>query len=205
MPELGFLGAVAALYLVLAVSPGPNFLVITLAAMNESRRHALCVGLGVTTASVIWASLAALGLGVVLAQFSSLQWLLKVAGGAYLVYIGLRLMRQAHQALPERQHAASRTPWQAYRDGLATNLTNPKSLVFFSSVFATLFTPGLALWAKVAAVGVVAAISVGWNATVVLVFASQSTRAAYRQAKRWIDRVTGALLTVFGLRLIFGR
>jgi RhtB (resistance to homoserine/threonine) family protein len=205
MQELVFLGSVAALYLMLAVSPGPNFLVITLAAVSESRRHALCVGLGVSTASVLWASLAAIGLGILISHFSGLQQILQVAGGLYLLYIGIRLIRQAHLPLPESKPQAGRSGWQAYRYGLATNLTNPKSLVFFSSAFATLFTPGLSVWMRVAAVGVVAVISLTWNALVATLFSRNSTRQGYRRAKRWIDRLTGGLLAVFGLRLIFSR
>lgn len=205
MQELVFLSSVAALYLMLAVSPGPNFLVITLAAVSESRRHALCVGLGVSTASVLWASLAAVGLGVLISHFSGLQQLLQIAGGLYLLYIGIRLIRHAHLPLPESNPQAGRSGWQAYRYGLATNLTNPKSLVFFSSAFATLFTPGLPVWMRAAAVGVVAVISITWNFLVATLFSKSSTRQGYRRAKRWIDRLTGGLLAVFGLRLIFSR
>ncbi|WP_411880442.1 LysE family translocator [Polaromonas sp. YR568] len=205
MQELVFFGSVAALYLMLAVSPGPNFLVITLAAVSESRRHALCVGLGVSTASVLWASLAAVGLGILISHFNGLQQILQVAGGIYLLYIGIRLIRQAHLPLPESSPQAGRSGWQAYRYGLATNLTNPKSLVFFSSAFATLFTPGLPVWMRVAAVGVVAVISLTWNFLVATLFCRSSTRQGYRRAKRWIDRLTGGLLALFGLRLIFSR
>lgn len=205
MQELLFLSSVAALYLMLAISPGPNFLVITMAAVSESRRHALFVGLGVSTASVLWASLAAVGLGVLIAHFSGLQRLLQIAGGLYLLYIGIRLIRNAHLPLPESSAQAARSGWQAYRYGLATNLTNPKSLVFFSSAFATLFTPGLSVWARVAAVGVVAVISITWNILVATLFSNPRTRHGYRHAKRWIDRISGGLLAVFGLRLIFSR
>jgi threonine efflux protein len=205
MQELLFLASVAALYLMLAISPGPNFLVITMAAVSESRRHALLVGLGVSTASVVWAGLAAVGLGVVISHFSGLQRLLQIAGGLYLLYIGVRLIRNAHLPLPECSAQAGRSGWQAYRYGLATNLTNPKSLVFFSSAFATLFTPGLSVWTRVAAVGVVAVISITWNVLVATLFSKTSTRQGYRHAKRWIDRISGGLLALFGLRLIFSR
>lgn len=205
MQELFFLSSVAALYLMLAISPGPNFLVITMAAVSESRRHALLVGLGVSTASVIWASLAAVGLGLLISHFSGLQRVLQVAGGLYLLYIGIRLIRQAHLALPESGTQAGRSGWQAYRYGLATNLTNPKSLVFFSSAFATLFTPGLPVWTRVAAVGVVAVISITWNVLVATLLSNRSTRQGYRHAKRWIDRISGGLLAMFGLRLLLSR
>lgn len=146
MHELIFLGSVSGLYLMLAVSPGPNFLVITRAAVSQSRRHAVYTALGVSTASVLWAGLAAAGLGVVLAHFSWVHRALQFAGGLYLPCIGVKIFRNAPQAMPQRAaHVAGQRVLQAYRYGLVTNLTNPKALVFFSSAFATLFTPGLAM------------------------------------------------------------
>lgn len=93
----------------------------------------------------------------------------------------------------------------AYRYGLLTNLTNPKSLAFFSSAFATLFTPGLALWAKVAAVLVVAAISLSRNVVVASVFSAQHARHACGKAKPVMGRLAGGLLAFFGAKLVPGK
>ncbi|WP_284408701.1 LysE family translocator [Acidovorax sp. SUPP2539] len=201
--EMLFLSSIASLYLMLAISPGPNFLVITATAISQSRRQALCVGLGVSTASVVWASLAAVGLGVVLGQYHWAQQLLRAIGGVYLVYIGIRMFHGADRPITQRDQApAMQGSWQAYRYGLATNLTNPKTLVFFSSAFATLFTPNLALWAKAAAVLVVAAISLTLNTVIANAFSADAARKRYATAKPIIDRLTGGLLIFFGARLL---
>lgn len=206
MHELIFLGSVAGLYLMLAVSPGPNFLVITMAAVSQSRRHAIYTALGVSTASVLWAGLAAAGLGVVIAHFNWAHRVLQVAGGLYLLYIGVKIFRNAPQPMPQRAaYGVGQRTLQAYRYGLVTNLTNPKSLVFFSSAFATLFTPGLAVWAKVSAVVVVALISIAWNILMATAFSADGARQNYSRAKCTIDRLTGGLLAFFGLKLIFSR
>lgn len=206
MQELIFLGSVAGLYLILVVSPGPNFLVITMAAVSQSRRHAIYTALGVSTASVLWASLAAAGLGMVIAHFGWAHRLLQVAGGLYLLYIGVKIFRNAPQPLPQRAaYGVEQLARQAYRYGLVTNLTNPKSLVFFSSAFATLFTPDLAMWAKVSAVAVVGVISVAWNILMATAFSADRARQGYSRAKCAVDRLTGGLLAFFGLKLIFSR
>lgn len=205
MSELTFLGSIALLYLMLAISPGPNFLVITTSAMSQSRRHALCVALGVSSASVFWAGLAAAGLGLLLAQFAWLHRMVQVAGGAYLLYLGVKLLRSPSKPQAAGEVALPQSLAQAYRYGLLTNLTNPKSLAFFSSAFATLFAPGLALWAKVAAVLVVAAISLTWNVLVVSVFSVHRARQVYSRAKPVIDRLAGGLLAYFGVKLMLGR
>lgn len=204
--ELIFLGSIASLYLMLAISPGPNFLVITATAISQSRLHAVYVGLGVSTASVLWASLAALGLGVLVGHYQWAQQILRVVGGVYLIYIGIRTFLAADRTVVRRgQELPVRTRWQAYRYGLATNVTNPKTLVFFSSAFATLFTPDLALWAKAAAVLAVAAISLTLNVLIASVFSAGMAQRRYGAAKPVIDRVTGGLLSFFGAKLFLGK
>ncbi|KQP49068.1 LysE family translocator [Pseudorhodoferax sp. Leaf274] len=204
--ELIFLGSIASLYLMLAISPGPNFLVITATAISQSRLQAVGVGLGVSTASVLWASLAAVGLGVVIGQYQWAQQALRVVGGTYLIYIGVKMFRAADRPVVRRApDLVVRSTWQAYRYGLVTNLTNPKTLVFFSSAFATLFTPDLALWAKAAAVLVVAMISITLNLLIASVFSAEVARRKYGDAKPAIDRVTGGLLALFGVKLLAGK
>ncbi|WP_291937582.1 LysE family transporter [Limnohabitans sp.] len=198
-----FLLSVATLYILLAISPGPNFLVITQAAISRSRSQALCIALGVSTASVIWASLAALGLGIFLSQFMWLQRTLQVLGGCYLLYVGVKMLLKARTPLDVGASVVAEvSDWQAYRSGLLTNLANPKTLMFFTSVFASLFSGDLTANVKLAAIFVVAAISIAWNVLTVTIFAMEKSRRVYAHGKVWIDTVIGAFITFFSLKLI---
>lgn len=202
MSDLVFLATIAGVYFMLAISPGPNFLVITTTAVSQSRQLAIFTGLGVSTASVLWAALAALGLGALFAQFAWTQRVLQVFGGAYLLYIGVRIFMSATTPIAVRDVGSpGQNLSQAYRFGLATNLTNPKTLVFFTSTFAVLFRPEISTSLKFAAVLVVLCISVGWNVIVATAFSSVVARQAYVRAKTAIDRTTGGLLTIFGFKL----
>lgn len=203
-----FLATVAAVYFVLAASPGPNFLLITHAAASQPRRIAFFVCLGVSTASVFWASLAAAGLGLILQKMGAAYRLLQVAGGLYLVYLAWTMWRGPKQpATPASQGAlaAIATVGQAYRRGLLTNLGNPKSLAFFGSAFASLFTSQQSLLLQLSAVAVVAAISIGWNLLVMAVFSAPALRDGYQRARRRVDRIAGLLLGAFGARMVLDR
>lgn len=204
MHDLTILASLAGIYFIYIASPGPNFLVITQAAASESRRHGVCTALGVSSASTLLACLAATGLGYLYAHMASLHRLLQFAGGAYLLYIGVKIWRQAGQAMLQRQAATrSRTALAAYRHGLATNLTNPKALVFFTTIFAAVVAPGAPLWLKVSGVAVISLLSTSWNVGVATFFSNARVQRAYGNAKGWINRLTGVLIMSFGLRLLF--
>jgi threonine efflux protein len=196
---------IGAVQLLAAMSPGPAFLVVTRISVGESRRAALAAALGVTTATLIWAVAATLGMHVLLAEAAWLYDVLKLIGGGYLVWLAVQAWRHADKPLAVAANGlAGMSAWQAWRLGFSTNLANPKVIVFFGSIFVTLFTPETPSWVRGAALVIVAANEIGWYAVVALLFSSRAAQAGYRRAKRWIDRVTGAVLMVFGLRLIFG-
>jgi threonine efflux protein len=196
---------IGAVQLLAAMSPGPAFLVVTRISVGESRRAALAAALGVTTATLIWAVAATLGMHVLLAEAAWLYDVLKLIGGGYLVWLAVQAWRHAGKPLAVAANGlAGMSAWQAWRLGFSTNLANPKVIVFFGSIFVTLFTPETPSWVRGAALVIVAANEIGWYAVVALLFSSRAAQAGYRRAKRWIDRVTGAVLMVFGLRLVFG-
>ena len=202
--DLGVLWSVAALYVVLAISPGANFLMITSTATQHSRGLAICTALGVSTGSMVWAGLAAAGLGVILSHFVWVQRVLMWAGGAYLAWVGYKIMRDAAKPLRTASSVevqGSFSPQAAYWRGLATCMTNPNALLFFSSAFGGLFTPELSRVTAVLAVGVVTAISVAWHLILATAFSSHASRQAYGAAKPVIDRMTGGLLIYFAFKL----
>ena len=203
MRELIVLASLAGIYIPVIASPGPNFLVITQSAVSESRQHGIFTALGVASGSTVLACLAATGLGFMLEHIGSLHQMVQIIGGAYLLYIGFKIWRQAKQAMPTRQlEHHSRSVAQAYRYGLATNLTNPKALIFFTTIFATLVAPDAQTWVKVAGVSVIALISTVWHIVLATLFSNARVQVAYGRAKGWINRITGGLLVALGCRLL---
>ncbi len=203
MRELIFLSTVGGVYLSVLWSPGPNFVVLSKAAMSESRRHGIYTALGISSGTAVWAILAASGVGL---AFAHLEWArpaMRMLGGVYLLYMGSKMWRQAGRAVSQRTgETATRSLVQAYWSGLATCLTNPQSLAFFTSIFATLLAQDLPPWLKQAGVAVIIALSVVCYQIQASLFSSSRVRLAYLGAKRWFDRLAGSLLALFGLRLL---
>lgn len=199
------LTGIALVHLAVMVSPGPNFLVLTQTSISQPRRTGILTAMGIATGALIWSSSALVGVSFL---FEKLSWLyqgVRLFGGAYLVYLGIKMCFHAAepQNLPPNLNRKVRDAWSSFRVGLMTNLTNPQSLVFFSSIFANLLPPEGPMWVRVAAVAIIVINAIWWHCLVAQVFSTGKVQRVYRSAKRLVNQVTGSILAILGLRLIF--
>jgi threonine/homoserine/homoserine lactone efflux protein len=196
--------AICAALSVGVVSPGPSFVMVARTAVAQSRRDGVAAAIGMGVGGVLFAAAALIGLHLVLTAVPWLHLVLKVSGGAWLLYLGWRIWRGAAQPLAV---AATETPTaQAARRsfvlGFVTQVSNPKTALVYASVFAAFLPRDLsagALWALPLLVFI---IETGWYALVALALSSTTPRAAYLRAKCWLDRAAGGVLAALGLKLI---
>jgi threonine/homoserine/homoserine lactone efflux protein len=145
-----------------------------------------------------------LGLHAALLAVPSLYTALKVAGGAYLVYLGVRIWRGARQPLDANVDAspsAARSPRAHFTLALVTQLSNPKAALVYASVFAAFMPATPSLGYKLAVAALVFAVEVGWYTAVAAVLSASEPRAAYLRSKLWVDRAAGAVLGALGIKL----
>lgn len=205
MTYVPLLLSLLAVDLLAAISPGPNFVVVTQAAINRSRRYAAAVVLGLVTSNLVWCFAVLLGIS---ALFQLAPWLysaIKFFGGAYLMYLGVSLWRSHHEQPRITESAVQSRLGAAYIRGLLTNLSNPKSVVYFGSIFALFMSPGTPLWVEVTAIGIVIFNTVLWYGTVAALFSSAVIQRFYASIKRPVNRVAGAVMIAFGARLMLVR
>ena len=202
MSALSTLLTVAAIHWAAMASPGPNVLLVTQTAMARSRRSALAVAVGVASGAAVLATTAAVGLTVVIEQVTWARHALQLAGGAYLLFLGVQTWRGAREP-PPRPEAAGRdeSPRRFYLRGLLTNLTNPKAAVFFGSVLAPTLGHAVSGWVRAAAVAIIVVDALLWHCLLALLFARPGVRQLYARAKTVVDRLVGAALALLGLRL----
>jgi threonine efflux protein len=187
------------------VSPGPNFLLVTQTAMQRSRRCALAVALGIASGTAIWGTAVAAGLS---SLFSLLPWIytaLKIAGAAYLIYLGIQLWRTAEPTSGDVSTPSRRSLGTAYTRGLLTNLLNPKSAAYYGSVFALFFPPDTPAWVVVAAVMLISITSVVWHTGVAALFSTNRVQRAYLGFRCVVNRAAGTVMAIFGVRLLLAR
>ena len=196
--------SIAAVQLLGAASPGPNFIIVTSYSIGESRRRGLLVVCGILLGTLSWAILAACGLGVLIAHFPSVYAALQLASAGYLIWLGGKMLTNVvrnHRAAPVSGHAPATSAWQAVRTGFLTNMTNPKSIAYYSSLFGVVIPPDAPSWLLAAAVGTALLVSAAWWISVAMFFAVARIRRSYERARRAIDAVLGGALIVVGVRL----
>ncbi len=191
-----------------AVSPGPSFVMVARAAIARSRADALHMAVGMGLGGVVFATAALLGLKLLLAAVPWLYMTMKVGGGVYLVYLGMRIWRGASEPLAmaagAQQSGTVQAPGggRALLGGLATQLSNPKTAVVYASVFAALLPAEVPAPLLVALPLMVFAIETGWYAIVAVALSSARPRAFYLRFKLWLDRAAGGVMALLGIRLI---
>lgn len=208
MPYLPRLLLLAGLWGLVVMSPGPDF-VVTISRAAGSRRAGLAAAAGIVAGTAIWASVSAAGAGLVLARYRWAAESVRLAGAAYLAWLGLRMILASRRALPEARTDAAldagRRPAAAWRAGLLADLGNPKAAVFWTGLFAAVLPTAAPVPVRAAAVVVAVAVAAAWYGAVACAFSLAVVSRRYRQAKRWIDRVTGGILAGLAVRLAIER
>jgi threonine efflux protein len=191
---------VALLHWVVLVTPGPNVLVVSNIAAGGSRKAACAAAIGVALVTGVWATLAVLGVHAVFAAHSVLRLALQIAGGLYLLHVATRLWRSG--AGTGDAQATALAPMAAFRLGFFTNITNPKSALFFGSVFATALPAEPPALLLAAAWALVLLNSLGWHLFLALAFSQRTVQGAYARWRTALNRLAGAMVGLFGLRLL---
>jgi len=203
MSEFQPLITVAILNLAAAVSPGPAFVLITQTAASSRRRVAWAAAGGTVAASLLWAAAALLGWQLVLARVAGVYRFLEIAGGLYLAFIGWSTWRHAADPLPQMGACGGSSSSVGFRKGLLLGLSNPKVIVFFGTIFTTLFRPSTPAIVRWAALGVIFINETVWYVSLATLFATSMIQRTYRRIKTHMERLFGGLLIIFGARLVW--
>ena len=123
--------------LVLAASPGPGVFATTARAMASGFRPALAVIWGIVLGDIIFLLFAAFGLSMVARVLGNLFFLVKICGGAYLVYLGVKIWLQKPELVLSHQNSASRSKWGNFVSGIIITLSNPKVILFYCGFLPT--------------------------------------------------------------------
>jgi threonine/homoserine/homoserine lactone efflux protein len=205
MPDLllPYLGVIA----VLTITPGPDMLLVLRNGIRAGSEAAWATGLGCCAGIAVHAALAVLGLSAILAASSEAFTIVKLAGAAYLVFLGVQALIGSARPLVDTEPAAAATEsGSAFRQGLLSNLLNPKIALLFLTLlpqFVADGEPRVATTALLAATFL--AVAVVWWRAFSLAIRPLGRFLSRPRVVAWFERGTGALLVAIGVRVALER
>lgn len=205
MEALSVLVPVFAVFIPALILPGPDFVGVVRSSMTRGTTAGLLTTLGVTIGLGFYATLSLLGLSAILVEYQWLTWAVRVLGGLYLAWLGIKLLRAKPVQSGEeiaRGPLSGEVRGSALLFGFVVTLTNPKAIVLFASVFATAVTASTPLWLMVLMVALVMASSLTWYTIVSLFMSSAPVMRRFQHARHWIERIAGVSFVLIGGHII---
>jgi threonine/homoserine/homoserine lactone efflux protein len=188
------------------ITPGPDTALVTKNALIYGRRAGLATSLGVAAGLLLWTLASALGIAAVVHASATAYETLKLIGGGYLVWLGIQALRTAgrHAAAPTRGQVAPRRldAGRGFRQGLISNLANPKIAVLFTSLLPQFIAGGQRVLLPFLVLGgLFAVMTLAWLGGYALMAAKAGGLLTRPRVRASLDRVTGLVLIALGLRL----
>lgn len=196
---------IASAHFLALLSPGPDFFLIMQASLRLPLRYGIAICAGIALANGAYLSIAVLGTEVV----KELAWLtapLRYLGAAYLIFIGIMLLRSPKQSLEDKDQGnilRARHLGRQFLIGFMSGILNPKNAIFYLSLFTVMVseTTGLstrclyALW--------MAGVVFFWDAFIVLAAGQKRVKEWLGQAVFCVEKISGIMLSLFGILLPF--
>lgn len=200
------LASVFGIFIPALMLPGPDFIAVVRASMTRGAGAGLLTTIGVTLGLGFYASLSLIGLSALLVEYQWLAWTVRVLGGCYLIYLGIRLFLASRgtpeEIVIEATNEAGRPRGNPLVFGFLVTLTNPKAIVLFASVFAPAVTQATPFWLMALMIALVMASSFLWYAIVSLFMSSAPVMRRFRNAQHWIERLAGVCFVAIGGRIL---
>lgn len=195
--------AVVTITLLAVISPGPDFAMVSRNSLLLSRRAGVLTACGIGAGVVIHVSYTLVGVGVLIQQSLWLFTVLKAIGAAYLIYLGVGMLRHAGAAAAAPSHADTdaTSDFAALKIGFLTNVLNPKTTIFIVSLFMQVVNPQTPVSVQIGYGLFIAVAHILWFAAVALLFSAPGVNARLLRLRKGIDRAFGGLLIVFGALL----
>jgi len=187
------------LHVAALVIPGQNVLVISQLAASDGRRTASYAALGITLGAAIWSTTAILGVVTLFNSATTTRTLLQIIGSLYLLYVAFRIWRTTSSYSAGVTRLSDRS---AFRTGLLTNLTNPKSPLFFVSIFSAALPSMPSPLMVVLAVLLAVFNALWWHLLVAFVFSHGLVQRAYERHRKALSRISSATIGVLGVSLL---
>ena len=205
-PYLTELITVTILTVVIAITPGLDFMLVTRNSVFHSRKAGVYSSIGVGLSLWIHVAYSIAGLAAVISQSVLMFAVIKYLGAAYLIYIGWKTFSSSSKVgvtinRPDDLPDNSMSRFSAVKMGFLCNLLNPKAPIFFLSLFTQIISPETPLWLQVVYGAIISVVHIIWF-SIVAVFLSQPVfMKKFSRYKDGLEKAVGTILMGFGLKM----
>ena len=196
--------AVVTITLFAVISPGPDFAMVTRNSLVLSRRAGVLTAFGIGLGVLVHVSYAILGVGMIIKQSAWLFHAIKLVGAAYLIWLGLKMLRTkpgASLAVAATQHL---TDISALRTGFLANALNPKTTVFVLSLFVQIVSTETSMPVQIGYGAFNSLAHIAWFSIVAVSLSGREVRERLLKVRHHVDRIFGVLLVGLGIWLALG-
>lgn len=212
MNEVTILITLASIHFIALMSPGPDFALVVQNATRHGRQTGLYIALGLSCGILLHSLLSLTGISYLVHQQPTIFAIIQLAGGSYLLYLGYGALKATWQLIQNHDDDADTVnskdliltnKRQAFSKGFATNILNPKALVFFISLMSSLVPADMSLSGKGFALLILFGLSLFWFSLLAWMLSTKALQRKLHEATVYIDGLCGALFSMIGLSILW--
>lgn len=198
---------VALIWMLAVATPGANVLLTINTALHYNRKLAMFSAFGVSTSVLLWSLFGSSGLVILFSHFPELFSFMKVIGGSYLLYLGIRqilLTRKTNRLDGDIKDCESMLPSnrKVFMSAFITSILNPKTGFFVVSLFSVSMPENIDTPMIIAIMLTMSSITLCWHMFLATAFSHRSAKSVYARISGVMDYVTGGLFTLFGIKVM---
>ena len=192
-------------FLLGVASPGPNILAVIGTSMSAGRASGVALALGVAVGSLTWSSLSVIGLTAILSTYAVALYVVKILGGAYLLWLAYKSFKSAasaHDIEAQELAGGKRTVFGYGKRGYMIMMTNPKAVLAWIAIVSLGLQQGAPTWVGLAIILGTFVISIVAHVLYAVAFSTPLMVRVYSKARRYIQVTLGAFFAFAGVKLL---
>ncbi|MGO2317642.1 MAG: LysE family translocator [Vibrio toranzoniae] len=212
MNEVTILITLASIHFIALMSPGPDLALVVQNATRHGRQTGLYIALGLSCGILLHSLFSLTGISYLVHQQPTLFSLIQLAGGSYLLYLGFGALRSTWNIVQQSDDQAIETKTkdlviankrEAFSKGFATNILNPKALVFFISLMSSLVPADMSQSGKGIALVILFGLSLFWFSLLAWMLSTKVLQKKLSEATVYIDGLCGVVFSIIGLSILW--
>jgi len=195
--------SIATIHLLAVMSPGPDFALIVKQSLSHGRKIALATSIGIGTGILFHIFYCIVGIGLIISKNPYIFNIIKISGGLYLIYIGYKsIVSIFNQTLEDAANASKLSFYNAFFEGLMTNILNPKATLFFLSLYTFIINEQPEIYIQILYGTWMSLATATWFCFISILLTNSLILKPINSFANIIQRMTGVGLILIGIRLI---